>query len=238
MITLNQVSKTYSLKGKIAVHAVHEVSLHVDRKEFVVITGRSGSGKTTLLNLIAGLAQPTSGQVLIGDDDIWHLTDAKRAELRNRKMGFVFQYPSLMQSLNSLENVVLPTMFFNHRATQTDFDHAQHLLELVGLSDKCTAYPRHLSAGQQQRVVIARALFNEPELLLADEPTSNLDEQTEIEIMGLIQKIHKSTGITILLVTHVGGLVTHGTRNILLVNGEISTDHLHENIPLIQEEIH
>lgn len=225
MITLKHVSKTYALKGKIIVPAVQDVSLHVDRKEFVVITGRSGSGKTTLLNLIAGLARPTDGQVFHGDVDLWRMTDAQRSEMRNRKMGFVFQFPSLLQSLTSLENVVLPTMFFNHKATATDFERANQLLELVGLSEKRSAYPRQLSAGQQQRVVIARALFNHPELLLADEPTSNLDEETEKEIMALLQKIHKNNGITIILVTHVGGLVTQGTRNVLMVNGAISQDN-------------
>ena len=225
MINLSRVSKTYySRKGKTTVPAVREVDLQISRGEFVVITGRSGSGKTTLLNLVSGLAQPTAGQVQVDGVDIWSLKDDQRSALRNRKMGFVFQFPSLLQSLTVLENVVLPTMFFQGAAKPADYDRAEHLLQLVGLTDKISSYPRQLSAGQQQRVVVARALINQPELLLADEPTSNLDEQTEKEIMELFQNIHSSNGITILLVTHVGQLITHGTRRINLADGIIQLD--------------
>jgi len=224
MIKLTQISKIYNQKNQKTVNAVKEVSLDLAAREFVVITGRSGSGKTTLLNLIAGLAQPTSGQVLIDEVDLWSLTDAQRSALRNHKMGFVFQFPSLLQSLTSLENVVLPTIFDHQKSTQADYERAKHLLEIVGLSEKSSAYPRQLSAGQQQRVVIARALINDPKLLLADEPTSNLDEQTEKEIMGLFHEIHRNNGITILLVTHTGQITTSGTRNIHMVNGSILND--------------
>ena len=225
MIILNQVSKSYAPKGRQLVPAVHEVSLRISRGEFLVITGRSGSGKTTLLNMVAGLAQPTSGEVLIDDVDLWKLTDAERSALRNRKMGFIFQYPSLLQSLTTLENVVLPTMFARGGARSEIYARAEKLLAEVGLSDKLSAYPRHLSAGQQQRVVVARSLINGPELLLADEPTSNLDEQTEREIITMFQDIHARSGITILLVTHAGQLVTQGTRNVHMVSGFITMDN-------------
>jgi ABC-type lipoprotein export system ATPase subunit len=224
MIRLNELSKVYEQKKQKTVNAVDGVSLEIAPQEFVVITGRSGSGKTTLLNLIAGLAEPTKGQVFIDGVDLWELSDAQRSALRNHKMGFVFQFPSLLQSLNSVENVVLPTIFDQKKATKADVDRAIHLLELVGLSDKAAAYPRQLSAGQQQRVVIARALINDPELLLADEPTSNLDEQTAKEIMGIFHDIHMKNGITILLVTHTGEITTSGTRSIFMANGSIASD--------------
>ena len=224
MIRLNELSKVYEQKKQKTVNAVDGVSLEIAPQEFVVITGRSGSGKTTLLNLIAGLAEPTKGQVFIDGVDLWELSDAQRSALRNHKMGFVFQFPSLLQSLNSVENVVLPTIFDQKKATKADVDRAIHLLELVGLSDKAAAYPRQLSAGQQQRVVIARALINDPELLLADEPTSNLDEQTAKEIMGIFHDIHMKNGITILLVTHTGEITTSGTRSIIMANGSIASD--------------
>ena len=224
MIRLNELSKVYEQKKQKTVNAVDGVSLEIAPQEFVVITGRSGSGKTTLLNLIAGLAEPTKGQVFIDGVDVWELSDAQRSALRNHKMGFVFQFPSLIQSLNSVENVVLPTIFDQKKATKADVDRAIHLLELVGLSDKAAAYPRQLSAGQQQRVVIARALINDPELLLADEPTSNLDEQTAKEIMGIFHDIHMKNGITVLLVTHTGEITTSGTRSIFMANGSIASD--------------
>ncbi|MDY0125597.1 MAG: ABC transporter ATP-binding protein [Anaerolineaceae bacterium] len=224
MIKLNELSKIYEQKKQKTVKAVDEVSLDIISKEFVVITGRSGSGKTTLLNLIAGLAEPTKGQVFIDGVDLWELSDADRSALRNQKMGFVFQFPSLLQSLNTVENVVLPTIFSQKKTTQADIDRAMRLLEIVGLTDKAAAYPRQLSAGQQQRVVIARALINEPELLLADEPTSNLDEQTAKEIMDIFHDIHRNKGITILLVTHTGEITTSGTRSIFMANGSIASD--------------
>ena len=224
MIKLNELSKIYEQKKQKTVKAVDEVSLDIVSKEFVVITGRSGSGKTTLLNLIAGLAEPTKGQVFIDGVDLWELSDADRSALRNQKMGFVFQFPSLLQSLNTVENVVLPTIFSQKKTTQADIDRAMRLLEIVGLTDKAAAYPRQLSAGQQQRVVIARALINEPELLLADEPTSNLDEQTAKEIMDIFHDIHQNKGITVLLVTHTGEITTSGTRSIFMANGSIASD--------------
>jgi ABC-type lipoprotein export system ATPase subunit len=224
MISLDQVSKTYTQKGKLPVAAVSEVSLNISEGEFVVITGRSGSGKTTLLNLAAGLAQPTGGEVHFGDTDLWKLSDPQRSNLRNKKMGFVFQFPSLHPSLSVLENVLLPTLFLQGDEKTLASARAGKLLEDVGLIDKITAYPRHLSAGQQQRVVIARSLINSPKVLLADEPTSNLDEQSEQEIIALFQDIHAKSGITILLVTHSGQIVTSGTRKVILSGGVISSD--------------
>jgi ABC-type lipoprotein export system ATPase subunit len=218
---LGNVSKDFKLGKKGTVEAVKRITLCVDPGEFLVITGRSGSGKTTLLNLVSGLTRPSSGEVLLEGIEVWKLPDAQQAILRNRKIGFIFQFPSLMPSLTALENVILPTIVEsqNHRGEVRQ--RAQRLLEEVGLAHKLEAYPRQLSAGEQQRVVIARSLVNQPELLLADEPTSNLDEKTEREIMALIQQIHRERKITILLVTHTRELVSYGTRSVQMAGGEI-----------------
>jgi ABC-type lipoprotein export system ATPase subunit len=221
MIRLDKVTKIYTLSKEHRVIAVRDVNLEVSRGEFVIITGRSGSGKTTLLNLAAGLTQPTSGRVLWEELDLWSLTDRQRSLLRNQKIGFVFQFPSLLPSLTVLENVTLPTVFSVNGAGPDTHERANELLHTVGLADKLTVYPRQLSAGQQQRVVIARALSNQPEILLADEPTSDLDERTELEIMDLFQRIHSQTGVTILMVTHTTQLVSYGTRAIRMSGGQV-----------------
>ncbi|RPI88025.1 MAG: ABC transporter ATP-binding protein [Chloroflexi bacterium] len=224
MISLQNVSKTYILNKKMVVEAAKNCSLEVSKGEFVVITGRSGSGKTTLLNLVAGLTFPTSGKVLIDDIEVWNLPDKELSKLRNEKIGFVFQFPSLIPSLTSLENVILPTIYGSKFSKEEAHKRALQLLDEVGLSDKIGSLPRQLSAGQQQRVVIARSLINSPDLLLADEPTSDLDEQTEHEVMTLFQNIHQRTGITIMLVTHASELVTYGSRSVRMTGGEITED--------------
>ncbi len=221
MIQLENITKIYTLSQENRVTAVQNVSLTIQRREFLVITGRSGSGKTTLLNLAAGLTPPTSGRVLFDDLDVWSLPDRKQSLLRNRKFGFIFQFPSLLPALTTLENVSLPTLFNHNSAKGAAQLRALELLETLGLSDKLASYPRQLSAGQQQRVVIARALLNNPEVLLADEPTSDLDEQTEHEIMELFREIHQNSGITIVLVTHSSQLVHYGTRSIRMASGQI-----------------
>jgi putative ABC transport system ATP-binding protein/lipoprotein-releasing system ATP-binding protein len=229
MITLNMVSKIYTL-NKTRLPAVHGLNLNVKRGEFVVITGRSGSGKTTLLNLVSGLVRPTTGEVIIDNVNLWSLSDAEQSLLRNQRMGFVFQFSSLLPSLTVLENVILPTILSRGMGKQDSTARAKAFLDQVGLSDKLFAYPRQLSAGQQQRVVVARALINQPELLLADEPTSNLDEQTEQEIMVLFQEIQTQTGITVLLVTHAGQLVPHGTRSVHMAGGTVIRDETLQEI--------
>jgi ABC-type lipoprotein export system ATPase subunit len=221
MIALVQVSKTYAPNKKTLVPAVREVTLKVEPGEFVVVTGRSGSGKTTLLNLVADLTRPTSGQILINGADLWSLSDPQQALLRNRTMGFVFQFPSLMPSLTAIENVMLPRMFGDSGKRSTARARATQLLEEVGLAHKQHSLPRHLSGGEQQRVVIARSLMNQPEMLLADEPTSDLDELTEQEIMTLFHDVHARTGVTVLLVTHASELERYGTRGVKMVGGRI-----------------
>jgi ABC-type lipoprotein export system ATPase subunit len=201
--------------------ALKDVNLEVQRGEFLVITGRSGSGKTTLLNLAAGLTRPTSGKVFFEGMDWWSLPDRQQSLKRSQKIGFVFQFPSLLPALTTLENVVLATVFNDTPSHKQAFTHAIELLEIMGLGDKLEAYPRQLSAGQQQRVVIARALLNRPEVLLADEPTSDLDENTETEIMKFFKQIHLSQEITIVLVTHSTQLIHYGSLAVQMASGQL-----------------
>jgi ABC-type lipoprotein export system ATPase subunit len=221
MINLDNVSKDYTLGKGSSVRAVREVTLEVSQGEFLIIVGRSGSGKTTLLNLSAGLTRPSSGNIRLDGVDLWSLSDQQQSLLRSKKIGFIFQFPSLLPTLTVYENVILPTMFASTSPSLEKDGLAGRLLQKVGLEDKLVAYPRQLSAGQQQRVVIARALMNHPIVLLADEPTSNLDEKTELEIMDLFRDLHASMGLTIIMVTHTRQLVSYGTRAVEMSEGRI-----------------
>jgi len=223
MVVLQNVGKTFLTKEGAPVAAVKDVSLVVKQGEFVILTGRSGSGKTTLLNLAAGLTRPTAGEVRLAGVNLWELSDREQSQLRNRMIGFIFQFPSLLPSLSVLENVLLP-LSFNPNGTGDGAARARQLLETVGLTDKVAAHPHHLSAGQQQRVVIARALVGQPQVLLADEPTSNLDEQTEREIMEMLRQVHADTGITVLMVTHTSQLIPYGTRALEMTGGTLRND--------------
>jgi ABC-type lipoprotein export system ATPase subunit len=222
MISLRGISKTYELPGGQSVKALSDVDLTIDRGEFMVITGRSGSGKTTLLNVATGLSKPSAGEVVLNGTSLWSLSDGERSHFRNRTMGFVFQFPSLLPSLSVLGNVTLPLAFGRDHPADGEA-RAHELLEMVGLGDRLSSYPRQLSAGQQQRVVIARALINEPELLMADEPSSDLDEDTENEIMSLFSRVHREIGITIVMVTHARQLVAYGTRHVQMAAGSLQT---------------
>ena len=225
MIELRQVTKTYS-RGRgdrqMMVKAVQQIDLKVTAGEFLVITGRSGCGKTTLLNLVAGLARPSSGEVMVDEMDVWRMKDEELSALRSQKMGFIFQVPSLIPALNVLDNVAVPTLFAPREKRQDAYLRAERALESVGLLDRRDAFPRHLSAGEEKRVVIARALMNNPPILLADEPTANLDELTEKEVMALLQGIH-GEGRTILLVTHHPGLIGYGTRHLAMSDGKFTS---------------
>jgi ABC-type lipoprotein export system ATPase subunit len=222
MIHLKQVTKVYPSDGANSVTALRELTLVVQRGDFVVIKGRSGSGKTTALNLMAGLTRPTSGLVELEGVDLWSLPDRQQSAMRNYRMGFVFQFPSLLPSLTVLENVILPTIFGPGLAPGEAAAQAKNLLATVGLEDKLTAFPRQLSAGQQQRVVIARSLINQPEILMADEPTSNLDEQTEREIIAILEKVHRLQGVTVVMVTHTPYISTPGALILELAEGRLA----------------
>lgn len=221
MIELQNTTKKYKLQRQREVIALDNVSLKISPGEFLVITGRSGCGKTTLLYLIAGLARPTSGKVFIEETDIWQLNDRRLSALRKEKIGFMFQVPSLIPVLNVLENVMVPTMFTGPEKRLDAYDRAKKALMDVGLSHKMEAFPRHLSAGEEKRVVIARAIVDNPPFLLADEPTANLDELTEKEVMALLQSIHKG-GTTIVLVTHHPSLIGYGTRHLIMSDGKLT----------------
>jgi putative ABC transport system ATP-binding protein len=221
VIELQDTTKKYKLRRQREVIALDNVSLKISPGEFLVITGRSGCGKTTLLYLIAGLARPTSGKVFIEETDIWQLNDRRLSALRKEKIGFMFQVPSLIPVLNVLENVMVPTMFTGPEKRLDAYDRAKKALADVGLSHKMEAFPRHLSAGEEKRVVIARAIVDNPPFLLADEPTANLDELTEKEVMALLQSIHKG-GSTIVLVTHHPSLIGYGTRHLTMSDGKLT----------------
>lgn len=221
MIELQDTTKIYKLRRQREVLALDNVSLKISPGEFLVITGRSGCGKTTLLNLIAGLARPTSGKVFIDGIDIWQLNDRRLSALRKEKIGFMFQVPCLIPVLNVVENVMVPTMFTAPEKRLDAYDRVKKALVDVGLSHKMEAFPRHLSAGEEKRVVIARAIVDNPPFLLADEPTANLDELTEKEVMALLESIHRS-GTTIVLVTHHPTLIGYGTRHLTMSDGKLT----------------
>lgn len=229
VLELKGASKSYRAGRSGAIDALQAASLTVDEGDFVVVTGRSGSGKTTLLNVVTGLTRPTGGAAVVAGTDIWALADADRTRLRNERVGFVFQFPSLVPSLSLMENVVLPSTFRaggdRRRAQAADVRaRALELLDLVGLSDRSGARPCELSAGQQQRVVIARSLINGPAVLVADEPTSNLDDATEAEIVSLFRRINAEEGVTVLMVTHGCDLVASGKRHVDMASGRIVSD--------------
>lgn len=220
MIELDSVSKQYRLTGGLIVKAVENVNLTVKDGEFVMIVGRSGSGKTTLLSVIGGLTQPTSGSVRVDGTDLWTLNDEEQSRFRAEKIGFVFQIPSLIPTMSVVDNVRLPTMFSRNK--ENVGERALRLIELVGLSEKVNAHPAQLSVGQQKRVALARALMNDPKTLLADEPTSDLDKATEVEIMSLLEKINTDKLCTILMVTHNLELATYAGQGYIMANGRLS----------------
>ncbi len=220
MLELQNVTKVFKPRRRPSVTAVDNVSLKVSPREFLVITGRSGCGKTSLLNVMAGLARPTSGKVFIDGMDIWSLDDRQLSALRKEKIGFMFQVPSLIPVLNIVENVMVPTMFTTGRRRLNAYDRAKKALADVGLSHKMESFPRQLSGGEEKRAIIARAIVDEPPSLVADEPTANLDELTEKEIMALLQRIHQA-GTTIVLVTHHPSLIGYGTRHLTMSDGKL-----------------
>lgn len=198
MIECRNLNKTY-VADSVTVDAVKNVDLNVKKGEFVVILGHSGSGKTTLLSLIGGLTIPDNGEVLINGVDNWHQSDENLSDLRNSTIGFVFQFASLIPTLTALENVLLPLSFGKH--PRGDYQRALEILELVGLKDKANAFPSQLSGGQQRRIAIARAFINQPDIILADEPTGDLDEDTEREILDIFRS-YNDKGTTFVVVTH------------------------------------
>ena len=223
VIKLAEIHKIYHT-GEVDVHAVRGVSLEIKSGEFVAIMGSSGSGKSTLMNLIGCLDRPTRGNYWLDGIDISTLDRDALADVRNEKIGFVFQGFNLLSRTSALENVEMPMLYNRHRnPAHEQRTRALRALELVGLADRADHKPNQLSGGQQQRVAIARALVNQPSLVLADEPTGNLDSQTSIEIMGVFQKLNDQ-GITIVMVTHELDIARYTKRTVVLRDGQIVTD--------------
>ena len=223
VIQLDNIRKTYHT-GEVEVHAVRGISLAILPGEFVAIMGASGSGKSTLMNMIGCLDRPTGGHYGLDGMEISTLDRDALADIRNRKIGFVFQGFNLLSRTSALENVEMP-MLYSHRhiPASEQRELALRALELVGLAARADHHPNQLSGGQQQRVAIARALVNQPALLLADEPTGNLDSQTSIEIMGVFQKLNDQ-GITIIMVTHELDIARYTKRTVVLRDGQVVTD--------------
>ncbi len=223
IIRLEQLEKTYT-SGESKVHAVRQLTREIHAGEFVAIMGSSGSGKSTLMNIIGCLDRPTAGKYYLDGLDVSKLNRNQLADVRNQKIGFVFQGFNLLSRTTALENVELPMLYHHGGLTpRQQHDKARHVLDLVGLAERWDHLPNQLSGGQQQRVAIARALINDPVLLLADEPTGNLDSRTSIEIMGLFQKLNDQ-GITIVMVTHEPDIAAFTRRNILMRDGQIRED--------------
>jgi len=218
MIILNGVSKLYGSGGG-EIRAVDDVSLEVKEGEVLVLIGHSGSGKTTLLNLIAGMTRPDTGRIEIAGRDILGMSDAETAHMRASVIGFVFQFQSMISTLNALDNVRLPSLFRRHRSEKKE---AFEMLDRVGLAGREHAYAHELSLGQQRRVGIARALFSRPSLLLCDEPTGDLDPETELAIMGLISGANRD-GATIVMATHNHDLCSYANRILCMDHGRISS---------------
>src|ERR1700719_4528752 len=224
VVKLTDVHKTYHT-GDVDVHAVRGVSLKIQRGEFVALMGASGSGKSTLMNILGCLDRPTSGRYLLDDADVSVLDRDQLADIRNHKIGFVFQGFNLLPRTSARENVELPLLYGHHRLTNAQLrEKADAVLASVGLEGREDHHPSQLSGGQQQRVAIARALINDPEVVLADEPTGNLDSRTSIEIMGIFQQLNKR-GITIIMVTHEQDIAAYARRNVMMRDGLILNDH-------------
>jgi len=216
MIDLKGLAKTYTV-SRTPVHAVQTLDLAIPDGQFVSIVGHSGSGKSTLLSMMGGLARPDTGSVTIDGVDIWGFDDRSRSRLRNEKFGFIYQFASLLPTLTAAENVLLPTVFGKVRPRAE----AVRLLEQVGLGDKIDRYPSQLSGGEQQRVAIARAFINEPRIVLADEPTGELDEETESSIMDFLQEVNRAGGVTIVMVTHSSELAVRAQRRLRMKHGAV-----------------
>jgi putative ABC transport system ATP-binding protein len=223
VISLEHIHKTYSM-GDVEVHALRGISLQIKQGEFVAIMGTSGSGKSTTMNIIGCLDRPTKGHYYLDGQDLSELSKDQRADIRNRKLGFVFQGFNLLSRTSALENVELPMLYTRHRQNGVDMrERALKALEIVGLAARSDHTPNQLSGGQQQRVAIARALANQPSLLLADEPTGNLDSRTSIEIMGVFQKLNEQ-GITIVMVTHELDIAQYTKRMVVMRDGKVVSD--------------
>jgi putative ABC transport system ATP-binding protein len=225
MIELNKIVKNYKV-GTHIVRALRSVTLDISKNEYVAIMGPSGSGKSTLMNIIGCLDTPTAGQYVLNQKDVSKLEDNQLADIRNNEIGFVFQTFNLLPRYTALENVTLPLIYAGYSKSER-LERAKEVLESVQLSDRITHKPNELSGGQRQRVAVARALVNRPSIILADEPTGNLDSKTSIDIMNLFDDIHEA-GNTIIVVTHEEDIARRARRVVRLMDGEVEYDELNE----------
>jgi putative ABC transport system ATP-binding protein len=235
LIALDHVHKTYKM-GDVEIHALRGVSLNINPGDFVAIMGASGSGKSTMMNIVGCLDRPTRGHYFLEDQDVSTLSKDELADIRNRKIGFVFQGFNLLSRTSALENVELPMLYLGLKAKER-LTRATEALELVGLGQRINSKPNQLSGGQQQRVAIARALVNRPSIILADEPTGNLDSRTSIEVMEVFQYLNRDRGITIALVTHEPDIAQYATRIVVFKDGKIKRDYRVENRRSAREEL-
>jgi putative ABC transport system ATP-binding protein len=224
VISVRNLKKTYVV-GDIQVHALRGVAADVEQGEFLAVTGPSGSGKSTFMHILGCLDRPTSGQYILDGHDVSKMSKDDLAKVRNHRIGFVFQGFNLLSRTSAIENVELPLLYSRDHIKGADrHKRAMESLEIVGLLERSHHHPNQLSGGQQQRVAIARALINNPSILLADEPTGNLDTRTSIEVMDVFQRLNIERGITILLITHEHDIAQYGTRTVAFRDGHIVTD--------------
>lgn len=232
VIHIDKIAKRYQV-GTVTVKALRSVSLQIGHNEYVAIMGPSGSGKSTLMNILGCLDTPTNGTYILNGTDVSQMVDNQLAEIRNQEIGFVFQTFNLLPRYTALENVMLPLVYAGI-SKEDRLDRAKIALDKVGLSDRMTHRPNELSGGQRQRVAVARALVNNPSIILADEPTGNLDSKTSEDIMGLFHRIHQQ-GNTVILVTHEEEIARHAHRIIRLRDGMIESDYLNDH-PVVPVE--
>jgi putative ABC transport system ATP-binding protein len=224
VISVRDLTKTYKV-GEHSVHALRSISLDIEQGEFVSVIGPSGSGKSTLMHILGCLDQPTSGQYILDGRDVSRLSDDEVSLVRNQQIGFVFQGYNLLTRTSALENVELPLLYGGTNLSASERRHrAMAALTAVGLESRADHHPNQLSGGQQQRVAIARALLNHPTILLADEPTGNLDSKTSVEVMDIFQSLQRERGITIVLITHEMDVAQYGSRMISFKDGRIVSD--------------
>jgi putative ABC transport system ATP-binding protein len=244
VIQLDHIHKTYTM-GDVEVHALRGISLTINEGEFVAIMGASGSGKSTMMNIIGCLDRPTRGTYILDGEDVSEMSKDERADIRCKKIGFIFQGFNLLARTSALENVELPMLYLGVNAA-TRHERALEALAAVGLAGREQNHPNQLSGGQQQRVAVARSLVNHPALILADEPTGNLDSRTSVEVMEIFQRLNRERDITLVLVTHEPDIAEYADRVIVFKDGKIKSDHRVEhprnaaeelkNLPVIEDE--
>ncbi|MCD6090660.1 MAG: ABC transporter ATP-binding protein [Bacteroidales bacterium] len=234
VISITDIAKHYQV-GTQLVKAIRTISIDIYRNEYVALMGPSGSGKSTLMNILGCLDTPTKGRYFLAGQDVSKMEDNELAEIRNSEIGFVFQTFNLLPRSTALENVMLPLIYAGYSKKER-IEKATHTLGDVNLSDRMDHRPNELSGGQRQRVAIARALVNKPSIILADEPTGNLDSKTSIEIMGLFEEIH-AAGNTVIVVTHEEDIAKHCHRIIRLIDGEVSSDNVNKDITRVSKKI-